>query len=101
MKRHLLILGGNLVLAAVYFLSGQYGLSLASVNPSATPIWPPSGLALAGVMLLGYRDWPGIFAGAFLLNLATAGTLFTSLGIALGNTLEAVTGGWLLHRLGG
>jgi integral membrane sensor domain MASE1 len=45
--------------------------------------------------------WPGIFAGAFLANLTTAGTAATSLGIALGNTLEAIAGGWVLNRLGG
>jgi signal transduction histidine kinase/integral membrane sensor domain MASE1 len=101
MKRCLLLLASNLVLAAAYFASGRFGLSLAFANPSATPVWPPTGLALAAVMLVGYRVWPGIFAGAFLVNLSTAGTVATSLGIALGNTLEAVAGGWLLKRLGG
>src|SRR5437667_286543 len=101
MKRYLLLLASNLVLAVAYFASGRFGLSLAFANPSASPVWPPTGLALAGVMLVGYRLWPGIFAGAFLVNLSTAGTVATSLGIALGNTLEALAGGWLLNRLGG
>jgi len=58
-------------------------------------------MALAAVLLLGYRVWPAIFAGAFLVNLTTAGNLFTSLGIAAGNTLEAVLGAWLIHRVAG
>src|SRR5204863_3133601 len=101
MKRYSLLLASNLALAAAYFASGRFGLSLAFANPSASPVWPPTGLALAGVALMGYRVWPGIFAGAFLVNLSTAGTVATSLGIALGNTLEALAGGWLLNRLGG
>src|SRR5438552_10850294 len=101
MKRYLLLLASNLVLAVAYFASGRFGLSLAFANPSASPVWPPTGLALAGVALMGYRVWPGIFAGAFLVNLSTAGTVATSLGVALGNTLEAVAGGWFLKRLGG
>jgi signal transduction histidine kinase len=85
-------------LAAVYFAAGKLGLSLASVHPSASPVWPPTGLALAAVLLLGARVWPGIFAGAFLVNVTTAGSVATSLGIAAGNTLEAVAGGWLVLR---
>src|SRR2546425_820235 len=101
MKRYSLLLASNLVLTVAYIASGRFGLSLAFANPSASPVWPPTGLALAGVMLVGYRVWPGIFAGAFLVNLSTAGTVATSLGVALGNTLEALAGGWLLNRLGG
>src|SRR5437867_5707169 len=101
MKRYFLLLAANLVVGAVYFVSGRFGLSLAFANPSASAVWPPTGLSLAAVMLVGYRVWPGIFAGAFLLNLSTAGTVATSLGIALGNMLEALAGGWLLNRLGG
>lgn len=44
------------------------------------------------LLVLGYRAWPAILAGAFLVNFATAGTLATSLGIATGNTLEGVVG---------
>ncbi|MCA1659784.1 MAG: MASE1 domain-containing protein, partial [Verrucomicrobiaceae bacterium] len=56
---------------------------------------------LAALLLLGYRVWPAIFIGAFLVNMTTAGNVFTSLGIATGNTLEAVTGAWLMHRFAG
>jgi len=58
---------------------------------------PPSGIALAAILLFGYRIWPAIMAGAFLANLATVNeTIATAGGIAVGNTLEAVLGGLLM-----
>src|SRR5436190_7609533 len=91
-----------LYLAAAYFFCGAFGLSFASINKSATPIWPPAGLALAILILKGRELWPGVFLGAFLINISTQGTVWTSLGIALGNTLEAYSGAWLVsHYAGG
>ena len=84
--------------AVVYFAAAKLSLGLASIHPSATPIWPPTGLALAAVLLGGYRVWPAIFAGALLANLFTAGSIYTSCAIGLGNTLEALIGGWLIDR---
>src|SRR5687768_18510039 len=78
------------VLAAVYFAAGKFGLSLASVHTNVSPVWPPTGIALAALLILGYRVWPGIFLGALLTNLLTPVPMATTLGIALGNTLEAV-----------
>ncbi len=89
------------VVAAIYFALAKLGLSLASINPSASPIWPPTGFALAAVLLGGYRIWPAIFAGAFAANLTTAGTLETSVVIALGNTLEGLVGGVLINLWSG
>jgi integral membrane sensor domain MASE1 len=77
---------GILSLAAVYFVIGKLGLSFAVVHPSATAIWPASGVALAALLLWGYRLWPGVFLGAFLVNITTQGTIGTTLGIASGNT---------------
>jgi PAS domain S-box-containing protein len=87
-----------LLLAAIYFASGFFGLSMAFLNKSATAVWPPTGLALAALLFWGYRLWPAIFIGAFTVNLLTQGTITTSLGIAAGNTLEAVIGAWLVNR---
>jgi PAS domain S-box-containing protein len=84
--------------AIVYFGAAKLSLNLASIHPSATPIWPPTGLALAAVLLWGHRIWPAIFAGAFVVNLMTAGSIYTSCAIALGNTLEAAIGGWLINQ---
>src|SRR5713226_3527979 len=86
------------VLTLIYFIAGKLGLKLASLHASASPVWPPAGIALAAVLLLGYRVWPGIFLGAFLVNFTTAGNFLTSLCIDAGNTLEAICAAWLVNR---
>ena len=90
-----------LSVAIVYFISARAGLALASVHPNATPIWPATGIALAAVMLRGYRVCPAIFLAAFLVNATTAGSVFTSFAIAVGNTLESAVGGYLIRRWSG
>ena len=90
-----------LALAIVYFVTGNLGLRLAYLHPSATPVWAPSGIALAAFLLLGQRVWPAIFIGAFLLNLTTAGSIATSIGIAIGNTSEGMLGAYLVERFAG
>lgn len=85
-------------IAVAYFLVAKLGLTLASINPSATPIWPPTGLALASVLLWGYRVWPAVFLAALLANVTTAGSLYTASSIALGNTLECLVGAYLTNR---
>ena len=89
------------ILTVLYLVAGKLSLKLAFLHASASPIWPPAGIALAALLVLGYRAWPAIFIGAFLVNLTTAGNVPTSLGIATGNTLEAVVGAWLVHRFAG
>src|SRR6059036_3726335 len=89
------------ILAVIYFIAGKLGLMLASLHASASPVWPPAGIALAALLLLGYRAWPAIFVGAFLVNFTTAGNVTTSLAIATGNTLEALVGAWLVNRFAG
>src|SRR5205823_3842409 len=56
-------------LTVVYFLAGKLGLRLAFVHASASPVWPPAGIALGAMLVLGYRTWPAVFMGAFLVNL--------------------------------
>jgi signal transduction histidine kinase/CheY-like chemotaxis protein len=85
-------------LTVLYFLAGKLGLRLAFVHASASPVWPPAGIALAAVLLFGYGVWPAIFLGAFLVNVTTHGNVATSLAIGAGNTLEAVCGAWLVNR---
>ena len=87
-----------LALAAVYFCAGKLGLSWAYIHASASAVWPPTGLALAALLLWGYKLWPGIFLGAFLVNITTQGSVATTLGIAAGNTLEALLGAWAINR---
>ena len=87
------------VVAAAYYGAGKLGLSLAFVNASATAVWPPTGIALAALLILGNEVWPGVMLGAFLANITTAGTVATSLGIAAGNTVEGLLGAYLVRRL--
>src|SRR5262245_44056540 len=82
-----------ILVGLAYFTFAHLGLRLASINSSATPIWPPTGIAIAAVLLWGNRIAPAIFVGALLINQLTAGSIFTSLAIAGGNTLEAVVAG--------
>ena len=82
----------------LYFGAGKLGLAFAIVHANATAVWPPTGIALAAVLLLGRGIWPVIFAGAFFVNVSTAGTVLSSLGIAAGNTLEALVGAALVER---
>jgi PAS domain S-box-containing protein len=101
-SRPLPYLAGVLALAAVYFYAAKLGLSLATIAPQVTIVWPPTGIALAALLLFGYRWWPGVALGAFLANATTPETpLPVALGIAVGNTLEALLGAWLLRRLPG
>jgi signal transduction histidine kinase len=89
------------ILTLVYFIVGKLSLELAFVHASASPVWPPAGIALAALLVLGYRTWPAIFIGAFLVNATTAGNIGTSLCIATGNTMEAVCGAWLVNHFAG
>lgn len=91
-------LAANAIVAVAYFIAGKLGLKLAFANPSATAVWPPTGIALTAFLFLGYRVWPGVFLAAFVTNLTTAGTIATSLGIAMGNTLEGILGAYLVKR---
>lgn len=96
--------------ALVYYVAARLGLLFAFEKTNATPLWPPSGIAFAAILLLGYRIWPGIFIGAFSANvvvfLANQAADFqtivtTSLFIATGNTLEVLMGGFLMNEFVG
>lgn len=91
----------NLAIAFVYFYSGFFGLSLAFMHPSVTPVWPPTGIAISSILILGNRVISGIFMGAFAVNFMTSGSVLSSLGIALGNTLEAMIARYLLMKFAG
>src|SRR5437660_53729 len=85
-------------LAILYVLAGKLGLSLAVVNSSTTAVWPPTGIAIAALLLFGVRLWPGVLLGAFLVNLSTTYGIGSSIGVAVGNTLEAVVAARLVGR---
>src|SRR6476619_7436764 len=93
-SRHLL---EALIVIVIYFAAARLGLSLASINANVSPIWPPTGLAIATVVLLGYRIWPAILIGAFLANFFTPVSAPVAFAIAMGNTVEAVSAAYFLQ----
>ena len=90
-----------LATAAVYFAAAKLGLSLAFAAEQVTTVWPPTGIAIAAVVLYGARrTWAGVALGAFLANVTANEPVIAAAGIAAGNTLEALMAGWLLDRAG-
>jgi PAS domain S-box-containing protein len=89
------------IVALAYFVGAKLGLRLAFTNKSVTAVWPPTGIAVAALVLFGPRVWPGIAAGAFLANLTNQNTPFlTAFGITVGNTLAPMAGAALVRALG-
>jgi two-component system, NtrC family, sensor kinase len=99
------------VLAVVYYSTAELGRFLASTPDNVTPVWPPDGFALAAILLLGYRVWPGIAIGSFFANIwafldktnVTSVTISVAIAtsIAVGTSLSAILGGFLLHKFVG
>jgi PAS domain S-box-containing protein len=90
-----------LSLAAVYYIAARLGLSLAFFQSSATAVWPPTGLALAALLLFGFELWPGILLGAFLANVAVDHSVELAGTVAIGNTFEILVGTWMIRRFAG
>ncbi|MDH3584796.1 MAG: MASE1 domain-containing protein, partial [Phycisphaerae bacterium] len=100
------LLAQVIVLALVNLVVGRLSLLLAVAPEVAAPIFPPAGIALAALLLYGQRLAPGVFIGAFLLELQTLPgdslvLLSTSAGIAAGSTAQAMLGAWLIRRVVG
>ena len=88
------------LVAAAYTAGGVLGLRLALDNPNVTTVWPPTGIAVAAVLLYGPRMWPGIVAGAFLTNVINGASVETAALIAIGNTLGPLVAGIVMRRIG-
>lgn len=84
---------------AAYAVSGRLGLYLAFSHGSVTPFWPPSGLAVAALYMLGLRVWPAVWVGALVVNLLVGPSAAVGACIATGNTLEGVAAAYLLTRI--
>ncbi|MFC5800383.1 MASE1 domain-containing protein [Streptomyces formicae] len=89
-----------LAVAAVYYGSAELGLLLQLVRGQVTPLWPPTGVALAALLVLGLRIWPGIALGALLVNLPIGPSPLAVLAITAGNTLAPVCAYLMLRRAG-
>lgn len=96
-----------LLVAVGYFFFARLGYFLVFQDIYILPTWPPSGLALAFILLLGRKTWPGITIGALLANIlaywntgdmASNSIILVSAVIATGNTLEALLGYYLVNK---
>ena len=85
-------------LAVCYVVAAKASLLLAIPPGYATAVWPPSGIALAALLLYGTRVWPGVWLGALLANFAINQSLGLAAAIATGNALEALLAAWLVQR---
>jgi signal transduction histidine kinase len=81
--------GQILLLAAVYFAAAKLALAVAIPPGYATAIWPPSGIALAALLLGGNRLWLGVWIGSLAANLTVEGRVVAPLVIATGSALQA------------
>ncbi len=95
-RRQLLVFIG---IAAVYIGAAKLGLALSVAHGVITPVWPPTGIALAALLLLGPRYWPAITLGAFVSNVTSGVSADVALAISIGNTLEALVAVYLLRRV--
>ena len=86
------------IILVAYFITAKMGLSLDAVSGFATLVWVPTGISLAALVLFGSKLWPAIFLAAALVNLTTGAPILVALGIATGNTLEAVVAAFLLTK---
>jgi len=87
-----------LSLALIYHLTARLGLKMAYVQINTSPVWPPTGIALAALLVFGYSAFPGISLGVLLGSLITGADPIMAIGMTLGNTLEALAGAFLLKR---
>ena len=87
--------------AAAYYLAAKFGLSLAFTTKQVTAMWPPTGIALAAMLLWGLRVWPAVLVAAFVVNAQIGGSLLTAAAIAAGNTAAPLLAAMALRRVPG
>jgi PAS domain S-box-containing protein len=86
------------LLAAVYFTAAKLALLVAIPPGYATAVWPPSGIALAALLLWGNRLWPGVWIGSFAANLMVEGAPLVAAAFATGSSLQAFAVATLVRR---
>jgi PAS domain S-box-containing protein len=88
------------LVAGTYIGAAKLGLELSVAHGVITPVWPPTGIALAALVILGPRFWPAVALGAFVSNATSGVSIEVAAVISIGNTLEALAGVYLLRRVG-
>jgi len=88
-----------IILIALYFIGGLVGKENSFLSGSVVLVWPPAGIALAAILLFGYRFWPGVALGAVLFSCMDGMPLgFFTFGTAIGNTMGAIVCAFLLKK---
>jgi diguanylate cyclase (GGDEF)-like protein/PAS domain S-box-containing protein len=87
-----------LCVAALYAGLSWLVLKYLSNNGAITPVYLPSGVALAALLIGGRRYAVAIFLGAFFGSMLPGHTLVLPAALAASSTLGAVLGFWLLTR---
>ena len=89
-----------LLVALAYWVTARFSLDLALVRGQVTPVWPPTGIAVAAMLVIGIRLWPAIAIAAFAVNLPIGPTPLAAAFISIGNTLAPIASVLLLRRAG-
>jgi diguanylate cyclase (GGDEF)-like protein len=97
--RHARSGAATLAAAAIYFATAKAGFGIAFVHGTVSAVWPPTGVALALLLLRGPRMWPAIFIGEFASDLFNHSPVLACLAFAVGSTCEGLVGYWLLRRV--
>ncbi|MBA4385662.1 MAG: hypothetical protein C0410_13065 [Anaerolinea sp.] len=92
-------ISGVILLGIIYHLAARLGLLMANVQPNTSPVWPPTGIAIAALLLFGKKYWLGITLGVIFGYLFNNNALYVSIGLAVGNTLEALVAAFLLKKI--
>jgi PAS domain S-box-containing protein len=88
-----------LLVSLAYFVTGRLGLATPFTSGNISPVWPASGIAVACILIYGYRVWPAIFLGAFFTNFLSSIPHTAALGLGIGNTLEAIAAAFLVQKI--
>jgi PAS domain S-box-containing protein len=89
-----------ITVAAIYVAAAKFGIELSVARGVISPVWAPTGIAIAVLFLFGLRLWPAVAVGAFIANATSDASVGVAAAIAVGNTLEAVVGAGLLRGAG-
>jgi signal transduction histidine kinase len=88
------------LVAVIYYVAARLSLQLALVHGQVTPVWPPTGIALVAILVLGPRVWPAIALAALAVNLPLGPNPAGAAMIAAGNTLAPLTAAYLMRSAG-